>query len=38
MSANLQSQPAGDGPECAAFNQATRVIVNDHREQARAYT
>jgi len=32
-----RSQPAGDGLECAAFIQFTRVIVNDHRWQASSY-
>ncbi|AFY21421.1 hypothetical protein PputUW4_04229 [Pseudomonas sp. UW4] len=34
---NCRSQPAGDGLKRAAFIQATRVIVDDHREQARSY-
>jgi len=32
-----RSQLAGDGLQCAAFNQTTRVIVNDHRQQAGSY-
>ncbi|MGF6520342.1 hypothetical protein QF018_001422 [Pseudomonas laurylsulfatiphila] len=32
-----RSQPAGDGLQCAAFIQLTRVIVNDHRWQASSH-
>ena len=34
---NCRSQPAGDRLKCAAFIQFTRVIVNDHRQQAGSY-
>jgi len=34
---NCRSQPAGDGLQCAAFIQLTRVIVNDHRWQASSH-
>ncbi len=32
-----RSQLAGDGLKCAAFIQVTRVIVDDHRQQAGSY-
>ena len=32
-----RSELARDGLKNAAFSQQTRVIVNDHREQARSY-
>jgi len=31
---NCRSQPAGDELKCAVFIQFTRVIVNEHRQQA----
>jgi hypothetical protein len=31
------SEPARDEPKVTAFIQVTRVIVNDHREQARSH-
>jgi hypothetical protein len=34
---SCRSELARDGLESAAFNQNTRAIVNDHREQARSY-
>jgi hypothetical protein len=35
--AACRSELARDGLKSAAFNQKTRVIVNDYREQARSY-
>jgi hypothetical protein len=32
-----RSELARDGLKSATYNQETRVIVNDHREQARSY-
>ena len=32
-----RSEPARDGLKSTAFNQQARVIVSDHREQARSY-
>ncbi|CAI8964911.1 hypothetical protein EMIT0194P_50224 [Pseudomonas serbica] len=32
------SEPAREKPEAAAGHQTSRVIVDDHREQARSYS
>ena len=37
MSCKCRSELARDGPENTAGHQTPRVIVDDHREQARSY-
>jgi hypothetical protein len=37
LAMDCRSRLAGDGLQCAAFIQPTRVIVNDHRPQAGSY-